>query len=135
MAEPLKKQSTWTVLPGGVSPLSAEQRRAVAAVTDVVRGLPPRQVKLLVMLVDEFRRDGYLERARSSDLPAVKILAEVISGWEQDGVYEFARAWVSTLVSRQDGFDWADCNPDQKQQHRRQIDEELTRRGLTGVRP
>jgi hypothetical protein len=60
----------------------------------------------------------------------IKVLAEVISGWEPDGVYEFARAWVSTLISRQDGFSWPECNAAQKSEHRRKVEAEMTRRGI-----
>lgn len=135
MAKPAKQGSAWPVLQGGVSPLSAEQRRAVSAVSQAVRDLSSEDAEMLVRLIEEFRRDGYLGRLRSFDLPAVKVLAEVISGWEEDGVYEFARAWVSTLVARQDGFTWSDCDPGEKQRHRQRIEAEMVRRGLAWPSP
>jgi hypothetical protein len=96
----------------------------------IVRDLSPAQGQILVQLIEEFRRDGFLDRVRELDLPAVKILAEVINGWDPDGVYEFARAWTSTLVAREDGFEWAKCEAEEKEQHRRRVQAEMGRRGL-----
>jgi len=110
--------------------LSAEQREAVSELTDMVRDLPADEVKALLWLTDEFRKENYLAKVRSYDIPVVRVLAEVISGWDPDGVYEFARAWVSTLIARQDDFSWADGSAAQKTEHRRKVEAELTRRGI-----
>jgi len=110
--------------------LSAEQREAVSELTGIVRDLPYDELKALLWLMGEFRKENYLAKIRSYDIPVVKILAEVISGWEPDGVYEFARAWVSTLIAREDGFTWAEGSATQKQEHRRKVEEEMTRRGI-----
>ena len=96
----------------------------------MLRGLADEQVDSLVALVREFRNDGYLERMQSHEIPTVKILAEVINGWELEGNYEFAQAWASTLVARQDGFDWSDCTPQEKAEHRKRVGLELQRRGV-----
>ena len=132
MADRAKQRSAspLAVIDGGKRPLTAEQRGAVSEWTDVVRALPPGQLEVLRGLVDEIRQEDYLEKVRHHDLPVIKVLAEVISGWEPDGVYEFARAWVSTLVSRQDGFSWPECNAAQKDGHRRKVEQEMTRRGI-----
>ncbi len=122
--------SSWPVIQGGRSSLSAEQREAISELTHLVRDLPEDEVKALLWLVGEFREESYLVKVRSYDIPVIKILAEVISGWDPDGVYEFARAWVSTLVAREDGFSWAECSPTQKQEHRRKVEAEMTRRGI-----
>jgi hypothetical protein len=122
--------SQLAVIDGGRRPLTGEQRCAVSEMTDVIRTLPPEQLETLLGLVGEIRREGYLEKIRAYDLPVIKVLAEVISGWEPDGVYEFARAWVSTLISRQDGFSWPECNATQKSEHRRKVQAEMTRRGI-----
>ena len=91
--------------------MSKRQRRAISFFTDAIRSLPDEQVTVLIELLFEFRADSYLDRVRPYELPTLKTLAEVINGWEPDGVYEFTVAWVSTLVAREDGFDWADCTP------------------------
>jgi hypothetical protein len=122
--------SQLAVIDGGKRPLAAEQRGAISRMTDVIRTLPPEQLEVLLGLVEEIGREGYLGKIRPYDLPVIKVLAEVISGWEPDGVYEFARAWVSTLISRQDGFSWPDCNAAQKSEHRRKVEAEMTRRGI-----
>ena len=132
MADHAKQRSPsqLAVIDGGRRPLTAEQRGAVSEWTEVVRALSPEQLEVLLGLVEEIRRDDYIEKIRRHDLPVIKVLAEVISGWEPDGVYEFARAWVSTLVSRQDGFSWPECNAAQKDEHRRKVEAEMTRRGI-----
>jgi hypothetical protein len=132
MADRAKQRSTspLAVIDGGKSPLTAEQRSAVSALTEVVRALPPEQIEVLLGLVEEIRREVYLEKMRPYVLPVIKVLAEVISGWESDGVYEFARAWISTLISRQDGFSWPACNGAQKNEHRRKVQAEMTRRSI-----
>ena len=98
--------------------------------TGVVRALPPGQLVTLLRLVEELRGDSLLNRLRETDMPVMRILAEVISGWEEDGVFEFARAWMSTLVAREDGFEWATADSEEKAQHRERIAAEMVRRGL-----
>ncbi len=117
------------VVEGGRQALSPEQSRALSRLADIVRQIPPGQADAVVQLVEEFQRDGYFERVNAFEIPAIKILAEVINGWEPLGVYEFARAWVSTLVARQDGFRWDNCTPKEKDRHRDRILTELARRG------
>jgi hypothetical protein len=129
MSETLEKPVRLPVIDGGRATLSPEQRLALSHIADVIRELSPAQVRALVKLLDEFREDDYLRRVRGFELPAVKILAEVINGWEPDGIYEFARAWVSTLVARQDGFDWERCSEAERQAHRFRVLAELQRRG------
>lgn len=119
-----------TVVAGGVAALTAEQHRAVSKLAALVRRLDDEQACALIELIDEFQRDDYLARLRPDDLPTVKILAEVINGWDPDGVYEFARAWTSTLVARDDGFCWDSCTPRQKTEHHRRVLAEMARRGL-----
>lgn len=118
-----------SVIDGGRQTLSPEHRQAISHFADLIRELPPEQVRALGKLLDEFAQDGYLERMRGFEPPAVKILADVINGWEPDGIYEFARAWVSTLVARQDGFDWERCSEAERQAHRFRVLAELQRRG------
>ena len=60
----------------------------------------------------------------------LKVLAEVLNGWDEGGVREFAGAWVSTLVARQDGFDWERGTLEQRQRHRERVAREMARRGL-----
>ncbi len=130
MASQVTNQAGFAVVEGGRIPLSTRQRHAVSAFVDVLRGLTDEQVNSLVELVYEFRNDGYLERVQTHEIPTVKILAEVINGWGLEGNYEFAQAWASTLVARQDGFDWSDCTPLEKAQHRKRVGLELQRRGV-----
>ena len=87
---------------GGAGRLSKTKADAIAVISSLIRGLPEEQVGSLVGLIDEFERDHYIRRVRVEDIRVVKILAEAISGWDQDGVYEFACVWASTLVARQD---------------------------------
>jgi hypothetical protein len=117
------------VFHGGRETLLPEHRRAISHFAQAIRDLPPEQVRALVKLLDEFLEDDYLRRVRTFEVPAVKILADVINGWEPDGIYEFARAWVSTLVARRDGFDWERCSDDERQAHRFRVLAELQRRG------
>ena len=130
MASQVTNQAGFTVVEGGRIPLSTRQRQAVSLFADVLRGLTDEQVHSLVELIYEFRNDGYLERVQAHEIPTVKILAEVINGWELEGSYEFAQAWASTLVARQDGFDWSDCTPREKAEHRKRVGSELQRRGV-----
>jgi hypothetical protein len=129
MSETLQTPVRLSVFDGGRETLSPEHRRAISHFADAIRELSPEQVKALGKLLDEFLKDDYLHRVRGFELPAVKILADVINGWEPDGIYEFARAWVSTLVARQDGFDWERCNEAERQAHRFRVLAELQRRG------
>ena len=129
MSEVGEKPVVLPVLAGGREPLSSAHRRAISHFAEVIRELSPEQVQALVKLLDEFLEDDYLRRVRGFEVPAVKILADVINGWEPDGIYEFARAWVSTLVARQDGFDWERCNEGERQAHRYRVLTELARRG------
>ena len=123
-------RASLTVVRGGEKTLSAAQRTAVAQAAGIIRDLSPTQAEVLIALIDEFRRDGFLQHVRDVDLPAIKILAEVINGWDPDGVYEFARAWTSTLVARKDGFQWSNCDAADKEEHRRRVEAEMARRGL-----
>ena len=133
MGAEVRRANDFGVIEGGRLPLSADQRRAVSFFADVVRGLSRDQIDALIQLIHEFRRDNYLERLRPFEVPAIKILAEVLNGWDNDGVYEFTRAWVSTLVSRQDGFDWKKSDSLARSEHHSRIDEEMARRGLSGA--
>ncbi len=130
MASQMTNQAGFRVVEGGRIPLSTRQRHAVSFFADVLRGFTDEQVDSLVELIREFRNDGYLERIQPHEIPTVKILAEVINGWELEGNYEFAQAWASTLVARQDGFDWSDCTSQEKAEHRRRVGLELQRRGV-----
>ena len=123
-------QVTFPTIDGGRAPLSKRQRQAISFFTDAIRDMPEEQATVLIELLFEFRAESYLDRVRPYELPTLKILAEVINGWEPDGVYEFTVAWVSTLVARQDGFDWSDCTPPEKAEHERRIQVEMQRRGV-----
>ena len=129
MSDTAKDSARLPVIDGGRPTLSAEHRRAISHFANLIRELPPEQLWALEKLLDEFAQDDYLRRMRGFEAAAVKILAEVINGWEPDGVYEFARAWVSTLVARQDGFDWDRCSDAELQAHRYRVLAELQRRG------
>ena len=119
-----------SVIEGGARPLSKSKFEAVSALTSLVRGLPDEQAETLVKLLEEFKRDRYSARLRPDDIPVIKVLAEVISGWDPEGVYEFACAWASTLVARQDGHSWDTATPSAKQHHRERVHQELVRRGI-----
>ena len=131
MGAEVKPANGFGVIEGGRLPLSTEQRRAVSFFADVVRGLSREQIDALIQLIHEFHRDNYLERLRPFEVPAIKILAEVLNGWDNDGVHEFTRAWVSTLVSRQDGFNWNKSDSLARSDHQSRVDEEMARRGLS----
>ena len=122
--------ATFPVLEGGARTFESEQREAVSEIAAVLRGLRPEQALTLVRLIHEMQRDGYLERVREYEIPVVKILAEVINGWDASGVYEFARAWTSTLVAREDDFEWDNSDERTRELHRRRIRAEMSRRGL-----
>lgn len=129
MSETQENPVRLPVIDGGRQTLASEHRRAVAHFADAIRDLSPEHVRALVKLLDEFLQDDYVRRVRGFEVPAVKILADVINGWEPDGIYEFARAWVSTLVARQDGFDWERGTDAERQAHRFRVLAELQRRG------
>ncbi len=131
MGAEVKQANDFGVIEGGRLPFTSDQRRAVSFFADVVRGLSPEQVDALIRLIHEFRGDNYLERLRPFDVPAIKILAEVLNGWDNNGVYEFTRAWVSTLVSRRDGFNWKKSDSSALADHHSRVDEEMARRGLS----
>lgn len=131
MIENAGSSPPFPVIEGGKTTLSGDQRRAVSFFADVVRGLTPEQTGNLIEIIEQFRGDEYLERVRSYEPGAVKVLADVINGWEPDGIYEFTRAWISTLVARKDSFDWAQCSPEEKRRHCLKIDDEIKRRGLS----
>lgn len=118
------------VVSGGAQPLTAEQRGAVSVFAHLLRGMEPGQAQHCAELLIEFSKDDYLRRLQSHEVPVLKILAEVINGWEPDGVQEFARAWASTLVAREDGFHWERASPTEKEQHQVRVEEELVRRGI-----
>lgn len=118
------------VVTGGAPALTAEQRGAVSVFAHLLRGMPPGQAQQCSELLIEFSKDGYLDRLQSHEVPVLKILAEVINGWEPDGVHEFARAWTSTLVARTDGFHWERATSLEKAEHQERVEEELCRRGI-----
>jgi len=121
---------SFPVLEGGAEPLSSDQRNALKEISSVLRSLPDDQAETLARIVHEMTQDHYLERARDYEIPVVKILAEVINGWDAPGVYEFARAWTSTLVARDDGFEWDHSDARAREAHRQRIRLEMARRGL-----
>ena len=133
MGAEVRRANDFGVIEGGRLPLSTDQRRAVSFFADVVRGLSREQIDALIQLIHEFRCDNYLERLRPFEVPAIKILAEVLNGWDNDGVYEFTRAWVSTLISRQDGFNWRKSDSLARAEHHSRVDEEMARRGLSAA--
>lgn len=118
------------VLEGGAAPLGPERSDLLRRIATVVRRLSPEQTATFGALIREFSADDYLERSREFDPAVVKILAEVISGWDEEAVFEFARSWASTLVARRDGFDWDVATPEEKQRHWARVGAELSRRGL-----
>jgi hypothetical protein len=101
-------------------------RRLVA----LVRTLPDDQAEKAALLLEELSRDGGLGPLREIDVAVLRILAEVLAGWEVDGVHEFGRAWVSTIVARRDGFSWDRCTASEREAHRRGIEAEMVRRRL-----
>ncbi len=124
------ESQTLEAVGGSGETLGGVRSEAIREAAALIRRLPERQAALALRLLREFAEDGYLERVRSHEIPTVKILAEVINGWEPDGVYEFARAWASTLVAREDGFNWDFSSREQKHAHRLRVLDELMRRGL-----
>lgn len=118
---------------GEGSALGRTRSLAIRRAASLIRNLPEGRAAMLIELLDELARDDYLGRVRPFEVPAVKILAEVINGWDPDGVYEFARAWTSTLVAREDDFDWETADLEAQRRHRERVLDELARRGLRWV--
>ena len=118
------------IVSGGIEPLHPAKAHLIQMLASLVRRLPNDQAILMFGLVEEFERDGYLERVRGHEPPIVKIFAEVANGWDEQGAYEFARAWASTLIGREDGFCWDNASPDEKKRHRARVIDELGRRGV-----
>ena len=118
------------IVSGGAESLHPAKARLIRAFAGLVRRMSLDQAILLFGLLEEFERDGYLERVQVHEPPIVKIFAEVANGWDEQGAYEFARAWVSTLVAREDGFSWDRATPEEKKKHRASVIDELGRRGV-----
>lgn len=105
-------------------------RKALSRLADALRKLPDAQASCVADLVEELSADDYLPRMRSCEIPVIKVMAEILNGWDEDGVREFGGAWVSTLVAREDGFDWERGSLEQRQRHRDRVERELIRRGV-----
>lgn len=118
------------IVPGGAESLHPSKARLIRTFAGLVRRLSHDRATLLFGLLEEFERDGYLERVQGHEPPIVKIFAEVANGWDEQGAYEFARAWASTLVAREDGFNWDRATPEEKKKHRASVIDELGRRGV-----
>ena len=118
------------VLEGGRGALSARQRAALGRLAVSVRALPDDEAERAAGLVEELSREGRLAGLRELDFGVLAILAEVLREWEPDGVYEFGRAWISTLVARRDGFSWDRATAAERGAHRERIQTEVRRRGL-----
>ena len=123
-------RSGWQVVPEGGESLHPGKARLIQTLAGLVRRLPDSQAILLFGLVEEFEHDGYLDRVQGHEPPIVKIFAEVANGWDEQGAYEFARAWASTLVAREDGFCWDRASPEEKKLHRARVIDELGRHGV-----
>jgi len=126
----MQERLDFVVLEGGAAPISSYRAERLRSIAELLRTLSDEESASLCLMLETFAADGYLRRARPFDFGPIKIMAEVISGWDQDGVYEFARAWASTLIAREDGFAWDRCSPEEKRLHYSRIDAELLRRGL-----
>lgn len=118
------------VLQGGRRNLSARQGAVIRRLASLIRSLPDDQAAAAVTLLEELALEDGLAGLREIDVGVLRILAEVLKGWEVDGVQEFGRAWVSTLVSRRDGFAWDRSSPEEREAHRRGIEAEMIRRRL-----
>ena len=118
------------VVDGGNRVLGPAGRDALGRIAKVLRKLPDAQTSCVVELLEELAQDDYLSRMRTCEAPVLKVMSEILNGWDADGVREFGRAWVSTLVARQDGFDWERGSLDQRQRHRERLDREIARRGI-----
>ncbi len=115
---------------GGGRVLGPAGREALSRVAKLLRSLPDAQTACVVDLIEELARDEYLARMRPFEAPVLKVMAEILNGWDRDGVREFGGAWVSTLVAREDGFDWERGSLDQRQRHRERVELEIERRGI-----
>ncbi len=118
------------VLEGGRRRLSVQQGAALRRMASLLRGLPDEEASAAVTLLEELSAESTLAGLREVDIGVLRILAEVLKGWEVDGVQEFGRAWVSTLLSRSDGFVWDRSTPREREAHRRSIEAEMVRRRL-----
>jgi hypothetical protein len=115
---------------GGATTLDRSKSQLLQLTAGLIRRLSEDHALRLLGILEEFERDEYLERVRGHEPPVVKIFAEVANGWDESGAYEFARAWVSTLVAREDGFSWENATEPDKREHRRKVFDELARRGV-----
>lgn len=118
------------ILEGGRRSLSPAQNAALRRLASLVRALPDEQAAAAVTLLEELSLEDGLAGLREIDVGVLHILAEVLKEWEVDGVQEFGRAWVSTLLSRRDGFAWDRSTPAEREAHRRSIEAEMVRRRL-----
>jgi hypothetical protein len=118
------------VLDGGRSSLSEGQAAALRRLVGLIRTLPDDQALAAVTLLEEISLEDGLGGLREIDVGVLRILAEVLKGWEVDGVHEFGRAWISTLLARRDGFAWDRSTAAEREAHRRGIDAEIVRRRL-----
>ena len=118
------------VLAGGRSTLSAGQVAALRRLVALIRSLPDDQAAAAVTLLEEISLEDGLAGLREIDFGVLRILADVLKGWDIDGVHEFGRAWISTLLARQDGFAWDRSTPAERDAHRRGIAAEMARRRL-----
>ena len=115
---------------GGRSSLTQCQAAALHRLAGLIRKLSDDEAGAAAMLLEELSREDGLAGLREIDIGVLRILAEVLKGWEVDGVHEFGRAWVSTLVSRRDGFAWDRSTTAEREAHRRNIETEMARRRL-----
>ncbi len=118
------------VLDGGRSSLSEGQAAALRRLVGLIRTHPDAQAAAAATLLEEISLEDGLGGLREIDVGVLRILAEVLKGWEVDGVHEFGRAWISTLLSRRDGFAWDHSTVAEREAHRRGIDAEIVRRRL-----
>ena len=123
-------RTTLEVLYGGGGALGPAGRAALGRLVAALRKLPDAQAAAVVDLIEGLSSDDYLSRIRRCEVPVLKVMAEILNGWDEDGVREFGGAWVSTLIAREDGFDWERGSLDQRQRHRERVQREIARRGL-----
>ena len=122
--------ATFEVLEGGRRNLTAAQTAALRRLAGILRAMPDEQASTAVSLLEELAAEETLTGLREIDIGVLRILADVLKGWEVDGVQEFGRAWVSTLISRRDGFAWDRSTSEEREAHRRSIEAEMVRRRL-----
>jgi hypothetical protein len=122
--------SGFEVHAGGRCALSAGQAAALRRIGRLIRTLSDAEAAAAVGLLEELATGNGLEDLREIDMGVLRVLAEVLKGWEVDGVHEFGRAWVSTLISRRDGFAWDRSTVDERAEHRRNVEAEMARRRL-----